>query len=73
MDTESYDRRVVLKGDLAAVAVVRVMHPCRCDAPDPEATRMEPLDVPVATLLSDTHYLAVCSECEYRLLVVAPS
>ncbi len=54
----------------ARSAPLCVMHPCRCDAPDPEAARMEPLAVPLATLVADGHALVICPECEYRVLVL---
>lgn len=54
----------------ARAGPVRVMHPCRCDAPDPEESRMEPVDVPAALLLSQGRVIVTCLECEYRVLVV---
>lgn len=48
---------------------LRVLHPCRCDAPDPEAARMEPLDVPVERLRADGRCTVVCPECETRVVV----
>ena len=59
--------------DPAGSAPLRVLHPCRCDAPDPEAVRMEPLEVPVATLVVDGRTLVTCPECEYRVLVLLRS
>ena len=50
---------------------VWVMHPCRCDAPDPEAARMERLTIPLTPLLTEGRASVSCPECEYRVLVHA--
>jgi hypothetical protein len=57
--------------DPARTEPVWVMHPCRCDAPDPEAARMERLTVPLGPLLEEGRATATCPECEFRVLVVA--
>jgi hypothetical protein len=64
------DRRVVVGGDAALHGPPRVLHPCRCDAPDPEAARMEPLEIPLAPLMAEGRVLVVCPECDYHLLAV---
>jgi hypothetical protein len=64
------DRRLVVRLVATATEPVRVLHPCRCDAPDPEAARMEPLEAPLSALREEGRVLVVCPECEYRLLVV---
>jgi hypothetical protein len=55
----------------AAEEPMFVMHPCRCDAPDPEASRMEPIEVPLTPLREDGRVLLVCPECDCHVLVVA--
>ena len=70
-EQEQPDLRVTVRLERASTAPVRVMHPCRCDAPDPEASRMEPLEAPAAQLLAEGQMLLTCPECEYRVLVVA--
>ena len=70
-DGSAPDRRLTVRLDAAATDPVRVLHPCRCDAPDPEAARMEPLEAPLAALREQGRVLVVCPECEYQLLVVA--
>lgn len=62
--------RLVVSAEAARSGRLRVMHPCRCDAPDPEEARMEPIDVPVRLLLSEGRAIVGCVECEYRVLVV---
>ena len=64
------DLQIVITPDRARSAPVRVTHPCRCDAPDPEAARMEPLEIPLAALLASGRALAICPECEYRVLAL---
>lgn len=63
------DRRLVVRLDPVAPLVAAVQHPCRCDAPDPETARYEPLVVPVGPLLAHGRCLVVCPECDYHLLV----
>ena len=64
------DRRVLVRLEPAPRGPVRVLHPCRCDAPDPERARHEPLDVPLAPLLAEGRCLVICPECDYHLLAV---
>jgi hypothetical protein len=63
-----YDLRLTVPAGTSGVR--RVMHPCRCDAPDPEAARMEPLDLPLDDLDVTGRALGRCAECDYRVLVV---
>ena len=63
------DRRVAVRSAAITSGPLRVPHPCRCDAPDPEATRFEPLAVPVGPLLAQGQCLVICPECDYHLLV----
>jgi hypothetical protein len=65
------DRRIVVQLEPLPRGPVHVLHPCRCDAPDPEAARMEPLEVPLVPLLAEGRCLVVCPECDYHLLAVA--
>jgi hypothetical protein len=65
------DLRIVIAVDAAAAEPPHVMHPCRCDAPDPEATRMEPLEVPLTALQNEGRALVVCPECDSRVLIIA--
>jgi hypothetical protein len=62
-----YDLRLIVPA--GAVGVRRVLHPCRCDAPDPEAARLEPLEVPLADMAGTGRTLVACAECDYRVLV----
>ncbi|MGD9890990.1 MAG: hypothetical protein AB7R89_24080 [Dehalococcoidia bacterium] len=65
------DLRIVVSLDAADAEPLHVLHPCRCDAPDPEATRMEPLEVPLTTLRRAGRALVVCPECDSHVLVLA--
>jgi hypothetical protein len=63
--------RIVIALDSTDSEPLFVLHPCRCDAPDPESTRMEPLEVPMAMLHDDGRALVVCLECDSHVLVLA--
>lgn len=65
------DLRLVVSADRLDAGPLQVLHPCRCDAPDPETARMEPLDVPLEPLRAEGRALVVCPECDTRVLVVA--
>jgi hypothetical protein len=69
MDLDAIDRHVTVTVDPCTPAPVRLLHPCRCDAPDPEAARMEPLDVPLVPLLAAGEVRVTCPECEYSVRV----
>ena len=73
MEEPAPDLQLSVMIDPARSAPLRVLHPCRCDAPDPEAARMEPLEVPLAPLVADGRTLVACPECEYRVLVLLRS
>lgn len=65
------DRRITISLDPPPYDPVRVLHPCRCDAPDPEATRYEPLEIPLTPLREHGSYQITCPECDYHLHAVA--
>ena len=67
---EPVDYRVWVDAEAVAGESVRVLHPCRCDAPDPEARPMEPLMVPAEPLAVTGQYLTECPECGSRVLVL---
>lgn len=64
------DLRLRVRPGEAGAPSMRVMHPCRCDAPDPEHARMEPLDILLAPLREQGQHLVVCPECDYHILAV---
>lgn len=64
------DLTLRVRPDTATAPVMRVVHPCRCDAPDPEQARMEPLDISLAPLREQGQSLAVCPECDYHILAL---
>jgi hypothetical protein len=70
MNDQNPDLRIVVASDATSAEPLFVMHPCRCDAPDPESTRMEPLEVPLPTLRDEGRVLVVCPECDSRVLVL---
>jgi hypothetical protein len=64
------DRRIVIALKSTADPLL-IMHPCRCDAPDPESTRLEPLEVPRDKIQTEGRVLVVCPECDSHVLVIA--
>lgn len=71
MNDAAPNLRLVVTIDPHRPEPIRVMHPCRCDAPDPEAARMEPLEVPPAPLIAAGRAVVTCPECDYQVLVIA--
>jgi hypothetical protein len=67
---EPVDYRVWIATKAVTGDSVRVLHPCRCDAPDPEARPMEPITVPAQPLAAAGRHLAECPECGSRVLVI---
>ena len=68
---EDVDLRITVSLDPGAPDPTVVRHPCRCDAPDPEAVRWEPLAVPLAPLREAGRSMVICPECDFRILAVA--
>ncbi len=68
---EDVDSRVTVALEPGALDPAVVLHPCRCDAPDPEAARWEPLAVLLGPLRETGRSLVICPECDFRLLAVA--
>jgi hypothetical protein len=64
------DLRIVVALDPSESGPLIVMHPCRCDAPDPESTRMEPIEVPRDPLQQEGRALVTCPECDSHIAVV---
>lgn len=64
------DLRIVIALDATNSEPLFVMHPCRCDAPDPEASHMEPIEAPLAVLHAEGHALVICPECDSHILIV---
>jgi hypothetical protein len=67
---EDVDLRITVSLDSGAPDPMVVRHPCRCDAPDPESTRWEPLAVPLGSLREAGRSIVICPECDFRILVV---
>lgn len=68
--TPAYDIELYVSRQRATDDPPRVLHPCRCDAPDPEATRWLPIQVDGAALLRDGAYTYECPDCAYVLHAV---
>jgi hypothetical protein len=68
---EDVDLRVRVRLEPGAPDPALVRHPCRCDAPDPEAARWEPLAVPLGPLREAGRAVVTCPECDFRVLAVA--
>jgi hypothetical protein len=64
------NRHIFVQPEALQRGSVHVLHPCRCDAPDPEAARIEPLEVPLGPLLAEGRSLVTCRECDYLVLAV---
>ncbi len=66
----TFDIELHVSRQRAAESPPSVLHPCRCDAPDPEAARWVPIQIDGAALLRDGQLTYECPECAYVLRAV---